>query len=540
MGIKSNELINATSIVGTDTILMNASDGTKQVPFSLANEFFGVDPAKNLSTHNTDGASHADIRERIVGKNMLKNWYFLNPINHQGKVEYTESGYTIDMWKIDGETTLTIGQNGEISNFTKNSETSTSGFIQMLDPKNVAEQTTYTFSVLLKNVSGEEVYISVFGFGQDPYNARCAEGLTTYTFTSGKTSEINNTPNVYIWIANGSVGSFTPIAAKLEIGPVQTLAHQDVDGNWVLNEIPDYAEQNAICEQYSSINGEFIGSQHSNLNLLDNPYFIGGGSQQGGGQFPINQRGQTEYVSGDYGIDRWFVTKGSFKVSNNGIEFVENWGIEQRFENSFIEKLIGLSLTFSLLTDKGLFSGTIRVPELNTSTQLGFFILEEDIVAADYYRVTELYSAVRMFINTNDIVVKAAKLELGSVQTLAHKESDTWVLNDPPPNYALELAKCQRYFQRYKNASVIFAQQNDVLLSNSIFYPVMRIKPNISFHKPEGSDAYGVCQNIKLITDETTFNAVNIEDNNFTVKSNDLSLSAHVVGISDIWLNANL
>jgi len=32
------------------------------------------------------------------------------------------------------------------------------------------------------------------------------------------------------------------------------------------------------------------------------------------------------------------------------------------------------------------------------------------------------------------------------VQTLAHKDaSGNWVLNDPPPNKALELAKCQRY-----------------------------------------------------------------------------------------------
>ena len=42
--------------------------------------------------------------------------------------------------------------------------------------------------------------------------------------------------------------------------------------------------------------------------------------------------------------------------------------------------------------------------------------------------------------------VKAAKLELGSVQTLARKEGDAWVLSDPPPDPALELLKCQRYF----------------------------------------------------------------------------------------------
>jgi len=46
----------------------------------------------------------------------------------------------------------------------------------------------------------------------------------------------------------------------------------------------------------------------------------------------------------------------------------------------------------------------------------------------------------------NRIKIVAAKLELGSVQTLAHQDaSGSWVLSDPPPNRALELAKCQRY-----------------------------------------------------------------------------------------------
>lgn len=41
----------------------------------------------------------------------------------------------------------------------------------------------------------------------------------------------------------------------------------------------------------------------------------------------------------------------------------------------------------------------------------------------------------------------AAKLEIGAQQTLARKDADgNWILNDPPPNKALELAKCQRYF----------------------------------------------------------------------------------------------
>ena len=47
---------------------------------------------------------------------------------------------------------------------------------------------------------------------------------------------------------------------------------------------------------------------------------------------------------------------------------------------------------------------------------------------------------------SNSVDVVAVKLELGSVQTLEPQDSvGNWVLNDPPPNYQQELAKCQRY-----------------------------------------------------------------------------------------------
>ncbi len=42
----------------------------------------------------------------------------------------------------------------------------------------------------------------------------------------------------------------------------------------------------------------------------------------------------------------------------------------------------------------------------------------------------------------------AMKFEEGLQQTLARQENGKWVLNDPPPNKALELLKCQRYYFR--------------------------------------------------------------------------------------------
>ena len=53
-------------------------------------------------------------------------------------------------------------------------------------------------------------------------------------------------------------------------------------------------------------------------------------------------------------------------------------------------------------------------------------------------------------LNDNIVTIRAVKLELGSVSTL-HL--------DTAPNYATELAKCQRYYQRIKvNANAIVGQ----------------------------------------------------------------------------------
>ncbi len=72
--------------------------------------------------------------------------------------------------------------------------------------------------------------------------------------------------------------------------------------------------------------------------------------------------------------------------------------------------------------------------------------------------------------NPAKIRLYAAKLETGSVQTLAHKEGDTWVLNDPPPDYGQELAKCQRYYHVYETAE---ARPNKALDC----VPTMRTNP---------------------------------------------------------------
>lgn len=196
-------------------------------------------------------------------------------------------------------------------------------------------------------------------------------------------------------------------------------------------------------------------------NLLDNAYFIGGGSQQGGGQFPINQRGLTSYTGSNnmYGIDRWRSNQSTdtVEILATGVkckagQSSQGWRFNQVIEG--MEALIGKQLTLSALIvayqgtkwsfyvsfrnssnteiayqampiGTGLQSVTATAPANTAKIQVGMYG-ENGVASGDY------------------MTFEAVKLELGSTQTLAHQENGVWVLNEIP-NYQQELARCQRF-----------------------------------------------------------------------------------------------
>lgn len=97
-------------------------------------------------------------------------------------------------------------------------------------------------------------------------------GLYTSTFTVPEYlyDGINSYSGVNLQIAWSdspnatTVGDYVIIeAVKLELGDTQTLAHQDKDGNWVLNEIPDYQE---MYEQCAIFPYEYNGNHLKNDN----------------------------------------------------------------------------------------------------------------------------------------------------------------------------------------------------------------------------------------------------------------------------------
>lgn len=254
--------------------------------------------------------------------------------------------------------------------------------------------------------------------------------------------------------------------------PINPPLPADLPTNWTFNQIvaPNGSEV-GMAEQYGynylmqQVNAAQRGvnslgkgmedllpwSLASNENLLINWYFAD----------PINQRGQTEYADAGYTIDRWHISGGSqnikYNVSENTLSCTYN---KDRYSviSQFIEtpaNLAGVKLTLSCLFEE-MKKAIIQIWKIDSSNKVvvlassGSWENDKSLLSISLTVPSNILNTdkIRIIIQTQEkIKVVAAKLELGDHQTLAHPDANgNWVLNDPPPDKALELAKCQRYY----------------------------------------------------------------------------------------------
>ena len=194
-------------------------------------------PQTNTEAQKAQGRSNLGIS--YVNPNLLDNWYFEHPVNQRGLTTYTGATYTIDRWRAtEDTTTLEVTATGiKLSDTDAGTETYLQ---QYIEAGTLPAGETYTMSLLTADgdlltatgvlstswVSSDATWGAV-SFTQN------AEGLVTagITIKSAAYSKILR-------------------AAKFELGNHQTLAHKDASGSWVLNEIPDYAEQLRRCQRY--------------------------------------------------------------------------------------------------------------------------------------------------------------------------------------------------------------------------------------------------------------------------------------------------
>ena len=182
----------------------------------------------------------------------------------------------------------------------------------------------------------------------------------------------------------------------------------------------------------------------SNRNLLDNGDF----------RNPVNQRGQTSYTGNGYGIDRWRVSTNNstaaVSVGDGCIDFTSDASGTYINFTSAVEKVQPGNYTLSFLVDDHTKAQQIYVQGGDSASVFDSNLLTLPFSVAE---TSAIAVGIQKKAASSTLKIYAAKLEPGSVQTLAHQENSVWVLNDPLPNYAEELAKCQRYYQLYASAA---------------------------------------------------------------------------------------
>lgn len=205
-----------------------------------------------------------------------------------------------------------------------------------------------------------------------------------------------------------------------------------------------------------SISGSVIATKAfpCNPNLLDNWYFGN----------PVNQRGQTEWLSSASAnvpcVDRWnwwgqYAADATLKLSNDGLQLIGTAGVAGLYQ-CILQKIekdrlpVGATVTLSALVK--------AEADASIALSIGGQDYITVAVQANVWELITFTSNAPSAEQTYDIsihrntagatfTVKAVKLELGTQQTLAHKENGEWVLNEIP-KFGDQLAACQRYAQR--------------------------------------------------------------------------------------------
>ena len=181
-----------------------------------------------------------------------------------------------------------------------------------------------------------------------------------------------------------------------------------------------------------------------------------------GGQDPLITVNGTNYIVGKsaqvpgycaagYTIDRWKLDIGEAVTLEDGCICLKKSGTYWGEYFADFDQFIGMTLTGSVLLSDGtlrtgsfVYNGSLNQGQTFFSSELGFYVQR----LSDSLTQCEINSLV------DNVKIKAAKLELGSTQTLAHKEGDKWVLNEIP-DFGEQLRRCQWYCRVYKAGTTL-------------------------------------------------------------------------------------
>lgn len=192
----------------------------------------------------------------FVRPNLLDNWYFGRPVNQRGQTEYSGMGYTVDRWMIDVQSINVVDNGLTLDNALDMFQRCEGNTMNRLLGR------TVTLSLL---TADNRLFYGTMTLPSDRKSG--GEFVTAYTDANGALqcyidgTDNSNIDQIFRIYTKTTVTIF---AAKLELGPTQTLAHREGD-KWVLNEVPDYGEQLRRCQRYFyRVNSHAYGWTYNN------------------------------------------------------------------------------------------------------------------------------------------------------------------------------------------------------------------------------------------------------------------------------------
>lgn len=251
-------------------------------------------------------------------------------------------------------------------------------------------------------------------------------------------------------------------------------------------------DQSAIFTEAEKAQGrKNLAAGNTNPNLLDN------------GWFTVNQRNFTSASSVGYCVDRWRISYNDATVtlnSDNTLSILKTasgcGGISQYLENIDYNA----TYTASVMDING--NIYVKTGKFNTGTS-----------GETWFDIGSLHIAICLWTTggkptfalytsgtyTGLATIKANKLERGDHST---------IIDDAPPNYAEELAKCQRYFMRISSPLGGYVPLSAVGYANStstvrfaIALPVtMRTSPSLAYTLTMQAIGNGTSANITALS----------------------------------------
>lgn len=288
-----------------------------------------------------------------------------------------------------------------------------------------------TGSEIMAEFSGANAWLR--NDGTDVIYAAAKPGITAgadgvVAIPAGQSAPVYGA-NGMVWLLG--TGSVQLIGSDYSTNPFKTSAQSGGSGaDDVARAAISAHSGNAEIHVTADEKAAWNAINYSNPNILDNP------------DYRINQRGQSEYTAAGYTVDRWTANTGSVTVNANGIVLTNNSSTAMRFRQYLeidFSRIAGKNLTLSVCIDGTIYTGSGIVPYEKPAgiTQIIQIAISDNIAANLTFSPSKDAFDLYLYVGIGaSSAISWVKLELGGTAT-------PFV----PPDTALELTKCQRYYQ---------------------------------------------------------------------------------------------